>query len=140
MKKLYLLLPVWLLFVFSCKKAEEIKEEAQQNALVDLMVSGQWVVSSFTVNSSDITADFSGYKFQYFRNKTVNAIKNNVVEKTGTWDGDIVNRTTWANFPSVPNPLLLINGTWNIVDSGLTYVIASQTSGSDVKVMRLDKV
>ena len=123
--------------LFSCKKKVD---EVKQDALVDLMVSGQWAVTSFTINSNDITADFSGYKFQYYRDKTVSAIKNNVVEKTGTWDGDIATRTTWANFNLPPYPLGMINGSWNIVDSGLTYVIASQTSGTDVKIMRLDKI
>ena len=35
-----------------------------------------------------ITSDFSAYKFQYYSNYTVDAIKNGVVEKTGTWDGE----------------------------------------------------
>lgn len=104
------------------------------------MTSGQWSITSFTLNGTNITTDFSGYKFQYYSNKTVDAIKNGSVEKTGSWDGNASTMTTSANFPGAVNPLLLINGNWNIVNNSWTYVIATQTVGTDVKNMRLDKL
>ena len=42
------------------------------------MTDGQWVITNFTSNGTDLTSDFSSYKFQYFDNYTVNAIKNGV--------------------------------------------------------------
>jgi hypothetical protein len=103
------------------------------------MTDGQWVITSFTENGTDITSSFTGYKFQYYSNKTVDAIKNGTVEKTGSWDGSASSMTTWANFPGATSPLDLINGTWHINNNSWTYVVASQTNGTDSKTMRLDK-
>jgi len=133
------LLPLITFFVFtlSCKKA---KENIYQDLVVKAMTDGQWSITSFTLNGTNITSDFNGYKFQYYSNKTVDAIKNGIVEKTGTWDGNASTMTTSANFPSAVNPLLLINGNWNITNNSWTYVVATQTVGSDVKNMRLEKL
>jgi hypothetical protein len=135
MKKL---IPALCLFFFftGCKKAiEKLKEDAIVNAMVD----GQWVVTSFVQNGTDITADFSGYKFQYYRDKTVDAIKDGILEKKGTWDGDGSTMTTWATFSGVSAPLLLINGSWHIDNSSWTFVVATQTNSGETKTMRLDK-
>lgn len=136
MKKLIILLftPI---FLGGCKKA---MDRIAEDAIVDAMVSGQWKITSFKQNGTDITSDFSEYKFQYYRNKTVDAIRNGTVDKTGSWDGNSSNMTTWADFPGAVHPLTLINGTWNITKSSWTYVEATQTNGTDVKTMRLDKL
>ena len=125
-----------ILFAAGCKKTAE---KVAEDAIVKAMTSGQWTVTSFTQNSTDITSNFSGYKFQYYSNKTVDAIKNGTVEKTGTWDGDGATLTTWANFDNVTAPLILINGAWHIDNNSWTFVVASQTNGSETKTMRLDK-
>jgi hypothetical protein len=127
-----------LLLVLStgCKK---YVEKQAQNALVYAMVNGQWTVTSFVQNGTTITTDFDGYSFKYYENKTVDAIKNGTVQKTGNWDGNIDTKTTWASFTGVTQPLSLINGNWHINDSGWSFVIATQTDGTDTKTMRLDK-
>ncbi|HEY6503988.1 MAG TPA: hypothetical protein VIZ28_08450 [Chitinophagaceae bacterium] len=135
MKKL--LPALCLIVLFSgCKKAIEKKQE---DALIKVMTDGQWVITSFVQNGTNITTNFSTYKFQYYSNKTVDAINSGTVEKTGTWDGDAATMTTWASFTGVTAPLSLINGSWHIDDSAWTWVIATQTSGGETKVMRLDK-
>ena len=135
MKKAAVLFAIILLLGGCKKKIEEI----QQDLVVKAMTDGQWVITSFTQNGSNITSTFSAYKFKYYSNKTVDAINNGTVEKTGTWDGNATNFTTWANFPNASFPLILINGTWHIDDNGWTFVVASQTAGTEQKVMRLDK-
>jgi len=122
--------------LFSCHK---IVENAAQNAILDAMTDGQWVVTSFTTNGTDITSDFTGYKFQYNRDYTVNAIKNGAIEKTGTWQADAAAMNITGNFPNAVNPLLLINGVWHITDNGWTYVKATMTVGSETRTLRLDK-
>jgi hypothetical protein len=120
-----------------CKKAiEKLKEDA----IVKAMTDGQWVITNFVEDGDNITTDFAGYKFQYYANRTVDAIKNGTLEKTGTWDGDASNMTTWANFTNATDPLILINGTWHIENSSWTYVVATQTSQGITKTMRLDKL
>jgi PBP1b-binding outer membrane lipoprotein LpoB len=136
MKKIITLF-LLITFFSGCKKAIENK---QQDLVIQAMTNGQWQITSFTLNSSNITSDFAGYKFQYYSNKTVDAIKNGTVVKTGTWDGNATTMTTSADFPAAVNPLLYINGSWNILNSSWTYVVASQTVGATVKNMRLDKL
>lgn len=121
----------------SCKKAVE---KIQQDLVIQAMTDGQWKVTSFKVNGTDITADFSSYAFKYYSNKTVDALNNGMVEKTGTWDGNASTMTTWASFTSPAYPLSLINGSWHIDNNSWTYVVATQVSGADTKVMRLDKL
>ncbi|OQY96084.1 MAG: hypothetical protein B6D37_02960 [Sphingobacteriales bacterium UTBCD1] len=135
MRKVFALIPI-LFILFSCKK---VKENIAQDAIISAMTSGQWVITQFTNNGSNITSSFSGYKFQYYSNKTVDAIKNGNVEKTGNWDGNASTMTTWASFPGAGAPLDLINGTWHIDNNSWTFVVASQANGSDTKTMRLDK-
>src|SRR5690606_32877405 len=126
-----------LLLLGSCRKAIE---KIQENMLVDAMTDGQWKITNFVHDGSNITAQFDGFSFKYYRARTVDAIKNGVVEKTGNWDGDISTQTTWADFPSATEPLSLINGTWHIDNSSWTHVVATQTNGSSTKTMRLDKI
>jgi len=115
-------------------------ESVQEDLVIKAMTDGQWGVTSFKINTTTVTADFSAYKFKYYSNKTVDAIKNNITEMTGQWDGNASANTTWANFAGASYPLNLINGTWNITKNSWTYVEASQTNGSETKTMRLDKL
>lgn len=131
------LILVSFLGLTGCKKAiEKLKEDA----IVKAMTDGQWVITSFVQDGNTITSDFAGYSFKYFANKTVDAIRNGSVEKTGTWDGDAATMTTWANFNNATTPLNLINGSWHIDNSSWTYVVATQTGSGTTKTMRLDKL
>jgi hypothetical protein len=135
MKK-FLPILVFFFIASSCKKATE---EAKLDLVVQAMTDGQWAITSFTQNGTNITADFAGYKFKYYSNKTVDAIKNGTVEKTGNWDGDASTMTTSASFTGAVHPLVLINGNWHIDRNSWTYVEATQTVGTETKTMRLDK-
>ncbi len=135
MKKLLTFTLLVVLFA-GCKKTVE---NVQEDLVVKAMTDGQWVVTSFTQNGINITSDFTSYKFKYYSNKTVDAIKNGTVEKTGTWDGNANTMTTSANFTGAGYPLYLINGNWHIDNNSWTFVVATQTNGSESKTMRLDK-
>lgn len=137
MKKLAVALLLIFSLLVSCKKTIQKKEE---DLVIKAMTSGQWIITNFVYNSSDITADFNNYKFQYYSNRTVEAIKNGTVEKTGTWDGNAATMTTSANFNGATVPLSLINGSWHIDNNSWTFVIASQNTGAETKTMRLDKL
>lgn len=120
----------------SCKKTIE---QIQEDLVIKAMTDGQWKITNFVYNGNNITSDFDTYRFKYYSNKTVDAINNGTVEKTGNWDGNSSNMTTWANFTGAVHPLVLINGNWQITRNSWSYVEASQTVGSDTKIMRLDK-
>ncbi|HLG38817.1 MAG TPA: hypothetical protein VI461_04075 [Chitinophagaceae bacterium] len=136
MKKLLSIVLITILILPGCKKYIEKKTE---DAIIDAMTSGQWIITVFTQNSNDITSSFSGYKFQYYRDQTVEAIKNNVVEKTGTWEGNASALTISANFTNVAEPLILLNGSWHIDNNSWTFVAASQNAGGELRTLRLEK-
>jgi len=136
MKKVIVALSLAIILAGCKKNIEKIKE----NAVISAMTDGQWVITNFVNNGTVITSDFSSYKFQYYSNKTVDAINNGVVEKTGTWDGDASAMSITANFPNAGPTLTLINGTWHIDNNSWTFVVASQTSGSHTKTLRLEKL
>ncbi|OSZ76846.1 hypothetical protein CAP36_10445 [Chitinophagaceae bacterium IBVUCB2] len=132
-----LILMLFATLLTGCKKTIE---NIQEDLVIKAMTDGQWKVSNFVHNGTNITADFATYRFKYYNNpKNVDAIKNGVVEKTGTWNGDAANMTTYANFTSPAYPLSLINGSWQITNNSWTFVVATQTVGAETKSMRLDK-
>ncbi len=135
MKKLFFAV-LLISLATGCKKAKEVQEDLVIMAMTD----GQWKVSSFTLNSTNITTDFTNYRFKYYSNRTVDAINNGTVEKNGTWEGNSSSMTISAGFTGAIYPLSLINGTWIITRNGWTYVEATQTNGTEVKTLRLDKV
>lgn len=134
--KRFALFSLCFLLATSCKKTIEAKAE---NAIMKAMTDGQWVVSNFTSNGTDITSDFTGYSFQYHNNYTVDAIKNDSIQTTGTWEGDVNSMNISANFSNVANPLLLLNGVWHVTDNSWTYVKATMMVGSEIRTLRLDK-
>ena len=135
MKKISSLLLIALLFM-GCKKQVQ---EIQQDLVILAMTSGQWKMTSFSLNGTDRTPDFATYRFKYNSNYTVDAIRNGTVERSGTWNGSASTMTIAANFPGATTPIDLINGNWNITRNGWTYVEATQTQNGDNKSLRLDK-
>lgn len=135
MKRLIALFSL-IIFLGSCKKTAE---KVGEDLVIKAMTDGQWKITKFIQNGTDITSSFSNYRFQYYSNKTVDAILNGTTERTGSWDGDASAMTTYANFPGATNPISLINGTWNITNNGWTYVEATQTNSGETKTLRLDK-
>ena len=136
MKRILIIISVFFMLT-GCKK---LVEEIQQDLVIKAMTDGQWKITSFTQNGNNITSNFSSYKFQYYSNKTVDAINNGSVEKTGTWDGNASTMTTSANFTGAIAPLSLINGSWQILNNGWTFVEANQIVGAETKTMRLEKL
>ena len=124
-----------LLFT-SCKDAIE---DAKEDAVIKAMTEGQWKVSNYQKGNTDATSSFTGYSFQFYKNQTVDALRNSAVEKKGTWLGDGTNFTIQASFSNVTEPLILLNGTWQITNTTWTSVNAVQTINGEPCVLRLDK-
>lgn len=138
MRKIIFYIPLlFFLTTVGCKKTvDKIKE----NAVISAMTDGQWIITNFKKDGVVITSDFTGYKFQYYSNRTVDAIKNGVVEKTGTWDGDATTMTITANFSNSVPPLSLLNGAWHVDNNSWTFVVASQNTSTETKSLRLEKL
>lgn len=136
MKKILLL--AFLTAAIGCTK--EQKKQVQQNLIVQAMTNGQWKMTNFTRGSNDVTSDFSVYKFQFKTDLTVDAINNGTVEKTGTWNADANAQTITSSFTNAANPLMLLNGTWNITNTTWTSVQATETVSGEIRTLRLDKL
>ncbi|HVG12693.1 MAG TPA: hypothetical protein VM843_06785 [Flavisolibacter sp.] len=122
--------------LFSCK---ETIEDAKEDAVIKIMVSGQWTVTAYTRGTTSETAQFSSYRFQFYENGTVAALKNGTTEKTGTWVGNTSDLSITSNFTTTTPPLALLNGRFQITNSGQTFVEAKMTVNGELHQLRLDK-
>jgi hypothetical protein len=126
-----------LIILFGCVK--KLKEQIEYNLIKDAITKGTWKVTKFTRDNVDVTTDFSPYKFQFKEDFTVDAMNNGTVEKTGTWNADTSASTISSNFSNAVNPLVLLNGTWKLIDNSWTYVLAKQTVNGEYRELKLEK-
>jgi len=121
-----------LLPFFSCKK---IVDQAQQNALYDLITNGRWELTRFNDAGTDRMAEYAGYQFQFFRNSTVSAFKTGQPEVSGKWTSNLQNLSFTADFSSAGLPLSRFTTGWIITRSTLTIVEAASTDiGKDYQI------
>src|SRR4028118_1825989 len=116
-----------LIFAVTLASCTKTVEKTKEDAVIQIMVSGQWTVTKYTIGASTVTQDFAGYKFQFYENRTVDAIKNGSLQKSGSWEGNAAALTIYSNFAGASYPISLLNGTFKITDSGLTFVEAKLT-------------
>ena len=136
MKPAISLLLIVCIFASGCKKSVE---KLQEDAVLQAMTSGKWLVSKYLIDANDITDQFANYRFQFHSNRTVDALKSNILEKSGTWDASTENKTILASFINSQNPLPYLNGTWTITKNSWNYVEAGMTVNSEQRFLRLDK-
>lgn len=123
--------------VGGCKKAVQ---SAQENIVLQAMTDGQWKVTRFKRDTTDVSASFASYVFQFRADKTVDAINNNSFESKGSWNADPEARTITSSFGNTAAATVqLLNGTWHITNNSWTFVEASQTVNNEVRTLRLDK-
>jgi hypothetical protein len=137
MKKylLFILAASFLTGTPACKKTVDKKIE---NYIIDIMTDGRWYMYNYEENGLDITYEFDGYEFQFYKNEIVDGFLNNVATR-GTWKGDLSNLSMTAEFPAAGNPLKKLNATWKITDSYTNAVFAESTTGTVVSKMKLVK-
>ena len=134
--KTYFLFFIVLIAFAGCKK---VAEQIEEDLITQAITNGHWRIANFTKGSTNLTTEFSEYKFQFQSNYTVNAIKNGSVSASGTWQPNVENRTITSNFRNAQSPLPLLNGVWTITKNSWTYVEANQTAGNEVYTLRLEK-
>jgi len=128
-----------LFILFICGSCKKTIEKAQENAVLDAVTSGYWTVTKYIKGSSDVTGDFTGYKFQFKKNNTVDALRNQVFEHAGQWQANAADRTINAHFSNAPLPLTYLNGLWTITSSTWTSVDATQTINGENCRLLLNK-
>ena len=91
-----------LLFAITLSGCKKAIENIQEDLVIKAMTDGQWKVTSFIQNGTDITVDFSTYRFKYYSDKTVDAIKSGIFEKKGICMTPIPRDVTWhSNVPEI---------------------------------------
>jgi len=134
-KNLLILLLLCTALFYSCKK---YIQQQEQNALVNIITNGNWVITRYLQNGADITASFSGYVFQFQTNGTVTGI-NGTINTNGTWSGDITTKTITSDFPSAGAPLDNLNAVWKITDSYVDSVAAMTTTDTSTNILNMHK-
>ncbi|MEI6948495.1 hypothetical protein V9K67_14975 [Paraflavisolibacter sp. H34] len=133
----YLPAIVLLLSLTCCKK---IKENIQEEAVLDVVTSGQWKISRFQKGDSTLTREFSAYRFRFQGNLKVEALKDGTPEAEGTWTGDQATQTITSRFTTTQRPLVLLNGAWKINRGSESFVEASQAHSESTCHIRLEKL
>ncbi len=130
-----------LLLICSLTNCKKITEDIQEKKVLDFITNGQWKIIELTKSNIDYVGNFTGYQFQFKTNNYVDAIKNGMVQKTGTWQGDATNFTITSAFPGDSvYPLNLLNGIWQIVDGSDNYVKATKNEGGELNILKLEKI
>ena len=135
MKKIALALSFIALISASC--GDEIPAVIPEDLLVKVLTDGEWSVTDFKVNGTDHTQEFAGWRFKYYNNNVVDAKLNGTVNNSGSWTGSQSDMNFSATFPGAAAPVTLVNGTWHVDQPGTRIVVASQTVGSENRVMKL---
>jgi hypothetical protein len=127
---------LFLPFFISCKKSIQ---DTKQNIVMAAITNGRWYVSEYKVGSTDVTAEFAGYEFQFYGNGTVDGIKETSTT-SGTWSGDANTFTITSNFSSSAGlPLTRLNGVWKWTDSDWSYVKTFYVNGAETYYLTLRK-
>lgn len=119
----------------ACKKAIEQKKE---EVILDAMTNGQWYIFSFKEGSADITASFSPYTFQFYRNGKLSGFTSTTEDK-GSWIGDVNALTIATDFPAATEPIIKLNAVWKITNNSWDYVKAESTVEGQKNLMHLKK-
>lgn len=122
-------------FCFSCKKLVQQKE---QDALVNIITSGNWYVEQYVEDTTNLTSIFLNYDFRFAKDGSVTGTRADS-SVSGTWSGSIATRTINSNFPTANDPVKKLNGVWKITDSALDYVRAEMGTGASRRQLRLRK-
>lgn len=119
-----------------CKKAVV---DASKELLLEIMTNGRWVVEVYSQHNIDLTAEYTGYEFQFYRDGNLQGIKGSDVTN-GTWVPDTRNLTMQSNFPLGSNTLLIrLNETWKITKSSMSHVEAKPLSNTKTAYLKLIK-
>ena len=135
-KRMVLTALLFLPLLFSCKKTIEKK---QQDLVMAAITSGRWYVSEYLAGTTNLTAEFEGYEFQFHDNGSVDGIKGSSSTQ-GTWSADANNYTITSAFSgSAGLPLTRLNGIWKWTDSDWSYIKTYYVNGAETYYLSLRK-
>jgi hypothetical protein len=100
---------IMMVVTTGCKKQID---QLKADAIVDVMVKGKWAIREYLEGPTDITSNFTDYRFQFFRDNTVTAFVGTTVVQNGTWNGSNSTPVITITFSNATAPLSKLNGTW----------------------------
>ncbi len=118
----------------SCKK---IIDNQKENYILNVMTSGLWYLENVNEEGNNITGNYQGFEFKFYKNGNLDAIKESMTQP-GTWSGDLNNLTFTSNFPS-GLPLQKLNQVWKIKDYYPNLVKAESSTPCGLLVIQFRK-
>ncbi len=134
-----LLLAMVLVLGLSSGCTKDKLVDKAEDFVIFLIVDNNWIVTNFTEGGANITAQFSGYEYDFHRDWKVTAIKSGQLEVNGTWSANSSAQTITSNFPQGIDLLQKFNGTWNIDKTTMASVDASRTTNGVAYQLSLRK-
>lgn len=122
--------------LLGCKKTVD---NLAENRAIELISDTPWRVTIYARDTDTLTSYFKGYTFVFKENKTVDAVKSQQIVKSGVWDFSFTQQSILSAFSTTEEPLVLLNGTWNIVNITNTTVLANQTINGKMVTLKLAK-
>jgi hypothetical protein len=116
--------------IFAASGCKKVVTQAAENFMINLITNNIWLVESFSVAGSDITADFTPFEFKFNKNSTVFGQRPSLPDVEGTWSANPDAQTITSNFPTAPHPCNKLNGIWQIQKTTLSSVQANRFDGS----------
>lgn len=138
--KRVLIITISVCLLISCKKAiKKTQEQIAEDIIVTAMTDGRWTVTAYN-DGTDLLSEFTGYEFQFKKDRTVDAIKGTTTESTGVWQGDGYKREITSDYPSSASTTLQrLDGLWKIADNNWAWVKATQTINGKLTTLELRK-
>lgn len=138
-KNISLILMMFFLVTGISSGCQKAVVDASKELLLEIMTNGRWVIEVYSQDNIDLTAEYAGYEFQFYRDGKLEGIKGSEVV-SGTWVPDTRNLTMQSNFPSGSNTLLIrLNETWKITKSSMSHVEAKPLSNTKTAYLKLIK-
>ena len=119
----------------SCEKAEQFLQKA---VLTQIITSDRWVVETFAVSGTDVTAEYAPYEFEFNKNGSVTAFKSTEAI-LGDWKEDLNAMSIETHFSNPTETLQRFNHVWYVGKSAPTYVEARAVTANGILNLKLVK-
>jgi hypothetical protein len=132
------LVPFVLLLLVTASSCQKLIDKKKEQIALDIITNGTWYVEQYFEDSTNITSDFLNYEFNFKEDRTLTGNRGTEVY-TGSWQENISTISIISQFPTAPDPLKKLNGTWKIKDSTKDFVRAEMTTTNGKNLLRLRK-
>ncbi len=129
------LICLWLATATSCQK---FIDKQKEKIAMDIITGGDWYVEQYFVDSTNITSDFLNYEFRFKEDRSLTGTRGTEVY-IGSWQENISTISITSEFPSAPDPLKKLNGTWKLKDSSKEFVKAEMYTATGKNLLLLRK-